>query len=140
MAPLIARRASRAVPLRSLAAAGAAAPLRAPPLRTQQQQRRGLKDRLDGPFGQQSPPKNPGGPDAIRRNWVPVGGALLLAVAAMAYLVKDGGADPAAAAAEAGAGDLAAAAARDMANKQGPKALGEMSGRNKTGLGGFRSE
>ncbi|KND93644.1 hypothetical protein TOPH_01374 [Tolypocladium ophioglossoides CBS 100239] len=37
---------------------------------------------------QKPPPPNPGGPEAIRRNWVPLGGAALLFVAMYAYLTR----------------------------------------------------
>ncbi|KAF4471892.1 hypothetical protein FALBO_1184 [Fusarium albosuccineum] len=30
---------------------------------------------LGGPGGQQAPPPNPGGPEALKRNWVPIAGA-----------------------------------------------------------------
>ncbi|GJN75676.1 hypothetical protein VFPFJ_08330 [Purpureocillium lilacinum] len=47
---------------------------------------RGVKDDLGGPGGQEPPPEKPSGTDAIRRNWVPLGGAALLLVGAYAYL------------------------------------------------------
>ncbi|KAH7264495.1 hypothetical protein MRS44_012183 [Fusarium solani] len=31
---------------------------------------------LGGPGGQQAPPPNPGGPEALKRNWVPIAGAV----------------------------------------------------------------
>ncbi|PFH61166.1 hypothetical protein XA68_18049 [Ophiocordyceps unilateralis] len=48
-------------------------------------QRRSFADSLGGPGGQQPPPSKPNGIDALRRNWMPIGGAALALVAAYAY-------------------------------------------------------
>ncbi|KAL7791382.1 hypothetical protein V8C37DRAFT_155795 [Trichoderma ceciliae] len=76
----------------------------------------GGKDDLGGPGGQQPPPPNPGGPEALRRNWMLIGGAALALLIGYNWI------------------------ARDDAREQRDKTLGEMSGRKKTDMGGFRHD
>ncbi|KAJ6438179.1 hypothetical protein O9K51_08770 [Purpureocillium lavendulum] len=142
----------RAAPPRAVMAA---APLR--------QQVRGVKDDLGGPGGQQPPPERPGGPEAMRRNWVPIGGAALLILGAYAYLsggrpskptgvpaippetaaATGNSATGASKEAVAEAADAANAAAGKLAKKledQESSALAQLSGRKKSEFGPFRSE
>ncbi|EHK42140.1 hypothetical protein TRIATDRAFT_84109 [Trichoderma atroviride IMI 206040] len=78
----------------------------------------GHKDDLGGPGGQQPPPRNPGGPDALKRNWMAIGGAALAVLIGYNFFAKD----------------------PEEAKKQRDKTLGEMSGRTKTEMGGFRHD
>ncbi|KAK8926994.1 hypothetical protein H634G_02035 [Metarhizium anisopliae BRIP 53293] len=110
---------------------------------------------LGGPGGQQPPPPNPGGPEAVKRNWVPVGGAALAAVAAYAYFSSPGASvdkarqtdarNPSQAELE----DLTAVSkdAEQLGTKvgqqvaeQASKTMKEMSGRQKTDQGSFRHD
>ncbi|KAH6611574.1 hypothetical protein Trco_001594 [Trichoderma cornu-damae] len=75
----------------------------------------GGKDDLGG---QQTPPPNKGGLDALRRNWMAIGGAALAALIGYHWIYKD----------------------PDEAREQRDKTLGEMSGRKKTEMGGFRHD
>ncbi|KID73330.1 uncharacterized protein G6M90_00g063570 [Metarhizium brunneum] len=109
----------------------------------------------DGPGGQQPPPPNPGGPEAVKRNWVPVGGAALVAVAAYAYLSSSGASvdkarqtdarNPSQAeledltAVSKDAEQLGAKVGQQVA-EQASKTMKEMSGRQKTDQGSFRHD
>ncbi|KAH7008605.1 hypothetical protein EDB80DRAFT_893015 [Ilyonectria destructans] len=57
----------------------------APHLRRTQVRFLGGDEGLGGPGGQKPPPPKPGGPEALKRNWVPIGGALLL-LAGVSYI------------------------------------------------------
>ncbi|KFG78723.1 hypothetical protein MANI_002032 [Metarhizium anisopliae] len=110
---------------------------------------------LGGPGGQQPPPPNPGGPEAVKRNWVPVGGAALAAVAAYAYLSSPGASvdkarqtdarNPSQAeledltAVSKDAEQLGAKVGQQVA-EQASKTMKEMSGRQKTDQGSFRHD
>ncbi|EGR49636.1 uncharacterized protein TRIREDRAFT_106591 [Trichoderma reesei QM6a] len=100
------------------------------------------KEDLGGPGGQQPIPPNPGGPEALRRNWcvffhlttllpkpqefppilercvLVIGGAALAVLVGYNWIYKN----------------------PDEARQQRDKTLGEMSGRNKTEMGGFRHD
>ncbi|KAL6876193.1 hypothetical protein HDV57DRAFT_155028 [Trichoderma longibrachiatum] len=76
------------------------------------------KENLGGPGGQQPIPPNPGGPEALRRNWLVIGGAALAVLVGYNWIYKN----------------------PDEARQQRDKTLGEMSGRNKTEMGGFRHD
>ncbi|PTB69307.1 hypothetical protein BBK36DRAFT_1155887 [Trichoderma citrinoviride] len=76
------------------------------------------KEDIGGPGGQQPVPPNPGGPEALRRNWMVIGGAALAVLVGYNWIYKN----------------------PDEARQQRDKTLGEMSGRNKTEMGGFRHD
>ncbi|OAA41776.1 hypothetical protein NOR_05284 [Metarhizium rileyi] len=110
---------------------------------------------LGGPGGQQPPPPRPGGPEAVKRNWVPVAGAALAAAAAYAYFTAPREAVDKARQADARGpgqtlGGLPAAVGEDaeqLGNKVGQqvaeqagKTMKEMSGRQKTEQGSFRHD
>ncbi|RFU79232.1 hypothetical protein TARUN_2944 [Trichoderma arundinaceum] len=78
----------------------------------------GGKEDLGGPGGQQPPPQSPGGPDLLRRNWLVIGGAALAVLVGYNWIAKN----------------------PDEARQQRDKTLGEMSGRTKTEMGGFRHD
>ncbi|KAL6879264.1 hypothetical protein J3F83DRAFT_295236 [Trichoderma novae-zelandiae] len=78
----------------------------------------GGKEDIGGPGGQQPPPPNPGGPEALRRNWMLIGGAALAVLVGYNWIAKN----------------------PDEARQQRDKTLGEMSGRKKTEMGGFRND
>ncbi|KAH7165709.1 hypothetical protein EDB81DRAFT_754437 [Dactylonectria macrodidyma] len=104
---------------------------------------------LGGPGGQQPAPSKPGGPEALKRNWVPIGGGALLLLAALSYLssadkpVKPKEADLKAAISSE-VGDLtppSAATAMDRLKNKDVTALSELSGRKGGGsMGSFRGE
>ncbi|KAM0264271.1 hypothetical protein ACHAQJ_000760 [Trichoderma viride] len=73
---------------------------------------------LGGPGGQQPPPRNPGGPEALRRNWMAIGGGALALLIGYNFFARD----------------------PVDAKQQRDKTLGEMSGRTKTEMGGFRHD
>ncbi|KAL6807007.1 hypothetical protein GGI42DRAFT_265792 [Trichoderma sp. SZMC 28013] len=76
------------------------------------------KDDLGGPGGQQPPPRNPGGPEALKRNWMAIGGGALAVLIGYNWIVKN----------------------PDEARQQRDKTMGEMSGRTKTEMGSFRHD
>ncbi|KAL7941767.1 hypothetical protein V8C42DRAFT_167748 [Trichoderma barbatum] len=76
------------------------------------------KEDLGGPGGQQPPPQSPGGPEALKRNWMAIGGAALALLIGYNWIIKD----------------------PDGAKQQRDKTLGEMSGRTKTEMGSFRHD
>ncbi|KAL7933970.1 hypothetical protein V8C35DRAFT_280288 [Trichoderma chlorosporum] len=78
----------------------------------------GNKDNLGGPGGQQPPPRNPGGPEALKRNWMAIGGGALAVLIGYNWIVKN----------------------PDEARQQRDKTMGEMSGRTKTEMGSFRHD
>ncbi|KAH7145965.1 hypothetical protein B0J13DRAFT_332552 [Dactylonectria estremocensis] len=104
---------------------------------------------LGGPGGQLPPPSKDGGPEALRRNWISIGGGVLLLLATLSYLsatdkpVKAKQADLKAAISSE-IGDLtpsSAAAAMDRLKNKDAPALSEMSGRKSGGtMGSFRGE
>ncbi|KAK7432352.1 hypothetical protein QQZ08_000914 [Neonectria magnoliae] len=107
------------------------------------------EDNLGGPGGQQPVPPKPGGPEALKRNWIPIGGGALLLLAAISYMssgdkpVKSKAADlKAAMSTEIGA--LPPETPNSLAKRLKDKevdALTEMSGRKGGGtMGSFRSE
>lgn len=110
-------------------------------------------DDLGGPGGQVPPPQNPGGPDAVKRNWVPIAAGVLAVGAGVWYMTSPGQEKIVSRAKEleqkgaSKAQDLknqAAVKAQDLEAKakglQGdtPKSMQELSGRK--GGTGFRSE
>ncbi|KHN94954.1 uncharacterized protein MAM_07181 [Metarhizium album ARSEF 1941] len=106
---------------------------------------------LGGPGGQQPPPPNPGGPEAVKRNWVPIGGAALAAVAAYAYLTTpkvdvdrakqtDARNPSQAELRDLAAGSQAAEEVVQQVADQATKTMKEMSGRRKTDQGSFRHD
>ncbi|KAF7559269.1 hypothetical protein G7046_g4876 [Stylonectria norvegica] len=133
------------------------------PLRSQTRFRSHLNQGgdLGGPGGQKPPPANPGGPEAIKRNWLPIGGAVLTVLAGVWYLGPSS--SPSKQAIRSKEADLKAAASTEIGRLPPPrgspiakhfednlkddlkdkesKALGELSGRKgKGGMGGFRAE
>ncbi|KAF4977687.1 hypothetical protein FZEAL_5828 [Fusarium zealandicum] len=128
--------------------AGAAAPL----LRPAQARFQGHvhpEGNLGGPGGQQPPPANPGGPEALKRNWMPIaaaagvvfGGVYLLSPRRTTSLEKTFESDmQAASSTEIGAmGQPSARSAKYKGKEVEP--LTELSGRKGGGsMGGFRAE
>ncbi|UNI18499.1 hypothetical protein JDV02_004766 [Purpureocillium takamizusanense] len=128
----------------------------------QAQQVRGVKDDLGGPGGQQPPPQKPSGTDALRRNWVPFGGAALLLLGAYAYLTGGGPTDkpsgmpalPPETETAVGVGgvggvgrEVSPAAVEEAAGRLAKRledkesaTLARLSGRRKSEFGSFRSE
>ncbi|KAK5993850.1 hypothetical protein PT974_07287 [Cladobotryum mycophilum] len=92
-----------------------AAPLRSTQIRTQTI---GGKESLGGPGGQQPPPRNPGGPEALQRNWMYIGGAFLTLAIGYSWITRH----------------------PDEARQARDKSLSEMSGRTKTEMAGFRHD
>ncbi|KPM38844.1 hypothetical protein AK830_g7747 [Neonectria ditissima] len=105
-------------------------------------------DDLGGPGGQKPVPSKPGGPEALKRNWVPIGGGALLLLAAISYMssgdkpLKSTEADVKAATSE--EVDALPKSSSSLAKRLEDKevqALKEMSGRKGGGtMGSFRSE
>ncbi|OAQ65142.1 hypothetical protein VFPPC_16310 [Pochonia chlamydosporia 170] len=115
---------------------------------TQLRRRATSKDDLGGPGGQQPPPPNPGGPEAVKRNWIPIGGAALAAVAAYAYLTapkstidkaKDSTRTEELNAIGEDAKDIGKKVGQQV-SEQANKTMKEMSGRQKTEQGSFRHD
>ncbi|EHK20080.1 uncharacterized protein TRIVIDRAFT_68653 [Trichoderma virens Gv29-8] len=74
----------------------------------------GGKDDLGGPAGQ----KRPGGTDALKRNWMAIGGAAIAVLIGYNWVIKN----------------------PEEARQQRDKTMGEMSGRTKTEMGSFRHD
>ncbi|KAF5702872.1 hypothetical protein FMUND_13298 [Fusarium mundagurra] len=68
------------------------APLRRPQIR--QQSAVSSDGDIGGPGGQQVPPPNPSGPEFLKRNWLPIGGAAVLITAVMSYMSSSSGSRP----------------------------------------------
>ncbi|ATY62149.1 hypothetical protein A9K55_009169 [Cordyceps militaris] len=100
------------------------------------------KDDLGGPGGQMPPPQKPAGPEAIRRNGPLYAGLGLIAIAAYAYLTQPREAEKAAGKVMAAGERAKAAGKRELQNTKEEMADGvqKMSGRDKDGQRGFRSE
>ncbi|KOS17026.1 hypothetical protein ESCO_005952 [Escovopsis weberi] len=76
------------------------------------------RDSLGGPGGQEPRPPSPGGPEALRRNWIFIGGAFLALGIGYNWIARH----------------------PDEARQARDQSLSEMSGRKKTDMGGFRHD
>ncbi|RGP76360.1 hypothetical protein FLONG3_5244 [Fusarium longipes] len=85
---------------------------------------------LGGPGGQQPPPEAPGGPDALKRNWVPIAAAVGVVVGGFMMLLPKKGNPP----------DRTLQSYKDLKDRDSPEGLKEFSGRKPNPIGPWRTE
>ncbi|KAJ4136385.1 hypothetical protein NW768_003998 [Fusarium equiseti] len=89
---------------------------------------------LGGPGGQQPPPQAPGGPEAIKRNWMPIAAAAGVLAGGVWIMLPRRGNPP-----EKTLQHGIAASYQEIKDGKSAESMKELSGR-KSGMGGFRAE